>query len=72
MLHIFKVPKQKIIGDVLRKVAFLHLNEITKAKVVEILYKRPNGLVIILPSKIQDQNEWRLLQEFFCSFNTLL
>lgn len=52
--------------------AFLHLDEATKDKVVEVLYRKPNGLVIILPLKIRDQVEWRSLKEFFCSFDTLL
>lgn len=50
----------------------MHLSEATKAKVVEVLYKKPNGLIIILPSRIQSELEWRSLQEFFCRLSSHL
>lgn len=56
------------IGDVLRKIAFLHLNDVTPDAVVEVLHKKPNGMVVILPSAIRDVAAWKDLQHFFCIF----
>ena len=68
MPHILRVENNVIIGDILRKVAFLHLNEVDEEQVTEILHKQPNGLIIILPQKIENQERWQSLQEFFCTY----
>ncbi len=55
----------------LRKIAFLHLNDVTPDAVVEVLHKKPNGMVVILPSAIRDVAAWKDLQHFFCIFPIL-
>jgi len=55
-------------ADVLRKVAILHLNDIKENTVLNVMHKKPNGIIIILPQVNVDHDSWESLQQFLCIF----